>query len=238
MATLNVLEYQKRYGPELGETFFHVHTQWCRLFIVFKQYSNLFGKSKERVELLNSTAGVFFKTVQDTFHDEILLGICRLTDPAQSMKKRNPNRNVSVQRLAKLLEGSEVSNKINNLAEEAVVASEFARVQRDKKISHSDLDVATEKLSLESGASILQMRHAIQSIHNVLFAIGQDVGEVDMVSSVIGSRSEFSLLKSLFEAQKGQEKLRTAIRAEVLKDYRYKFYPDWLFDEDEETNWA
>jgi hypothetical protein len=237
VSKLNVDEYIERYGPELGETFYHVHIRWCRLFTIFTQYSNLFGKSKERVALLNDTAGPFFKNVQDTFHDEILLGICRLTDPAQSKKKVNPNRNVSVLRLARLVSQIPAGIKIVTLADEAKNSANFARVHRDKKISHSDLEVATERSVLESGASILQMRHAIKAIHDVIFAIGQELGDVHMVASVIGSRAEFSLLKSLYESQQGESELRLRNRAEMGRDFNYKFYPDWLFDEDEETKW-
>jgi hypothetical protein len=219
MSAISVEEYQERYGEELGETFFHAHNQWCRLFILFTQYSNLFGKSKERVILLNATAGPFFKNVQDTFHDEILLGICRLTDPAQSKKKKNQNRNISVLRLAKLLEHREIANKISDLANEAVITAEFARVQRDKKISHSDLDVVSKKLFLESGASIIQMRNAIKSIHNVFFEIGEKIGGEHMAPFVIGSRSEFSLLKSLYEAQKEKKALDSRIIEQAKTDY-------------------
>lgn len=234
---MKVDEYIEKYGTELGETLFHVHVQWCRLFSVFSQYSNLFGKSKERVDLLNQSAGPFFKNVQDTFHDETLLGICRLTDPAQSKKKKNPNRNVSVLRLALLLKEDDTDFQIEKLAIIAKDTAEFARNQRDKRISHFDLDVATKRSKLVGGASIVQMRLAIKAIHNVVFAIGQKIGNVHYVSSVIGTRSEFSLLKLLYEAQQGNEELQAKILAEMKQDYRSKFYPGWLFDEDEETKW-
>lgn len=237
MSTINIEDYIAKYGSELGETFFYVHTHWCRLFTVFSQYANLFGKSKHRVDLLNQSAGPFFKTVQDTFHDEILLAICRLTDPAQSMKKIDPNKNVSVLRLALLLEQHTIGPNVLILANNAVSDADFAREQRNKKISHSDLEIVSGKSFLETGASIVQMRQSIRSIHKVIFTIGENIGGVHMVSSVIGSRTEFSLLKLLFEANKEQGDLRARNFEKTKKDYNFEYYPNWLFDEDEETNW-
>lgn len=235
MATLEISEYIEDYGPELGETLFYVHTHWCRLFSIFAQYSNLFGKSKKRVDLLNETAGPFFKNVQDTFHDEILLGICRLTDPAESKVRKDIHRNVSVLRLEKLIDVPEISSKINDLAILAKSSADFARRQRDKKISHADLEVVTGRSALESGASILQMREAIKSIHDVIFAICFDIRGVHQAPFVIGSRSEFGLLSSLYDAQQAKEEIRKKVMNE-FQSYR-NFYPDWLFDEDEEQNW-
>jgi len=237
MATINVEEYVEKYGPDLGETFFHVHVQWCQLFNVFSQYANLFGKPKERVDLLNEIAGPFFNTVQDTFHDQILLGICRLTDPAQSMKKVNPNRNVSVLRLALLLKDEDVGPEIEDMANSAKVAADFARIQRDKKISHSDFDVATGRSIIPSGASIVQMRKAIKAIYEVIFAVGKFVGNEHLASFVVLSRSEFGLLASLFDAQYGKEEVFLKKVEQMRKDHSFKFHPDWLLNEDEATNW-
>jgi hypothetical protein len=59
-----------------------VHAMWG-------QYCALFRANQKRVELLNQASGFFFRIVQDTLHDEILLSIARLTGSAKSCGKRN-----------------------------------------------------------------------------------------------------------------------------------------------------
>jgi len=232
---MDVKKYKEDFGPDLGETLFYVHIHWCRLFTIFSQYANLFGKDKERVDLLNDSTGPFFKNVQDTFHDEILLGICRLTDPAEARVKKDIQRNISVSRLAELIKDPTVSEKITKLAKEAKLSAGFAREQRNKKISHSDLDVATGYVQLESGASIIQMRTAIKAIHEVILEIFLDIRDVQTAPFVISSRSEFSLLCSLYVAQKEKEDFIK--KAFENNRGRPDVYPDWLLKNDEEQNW-
>ena len=51
------------------------------------------------------------------------------------------------------------------------------------------------------------------------------------------SRSEFGLLASLFDTQYGKEEVFLKKAEQMKNDRSFKFYPDWLFNEDEETNW-
>jgi len=52
-----------------------VHAKW-------KLYRQLYGTSEERIELLNRTAGYFFGVVQQSLFEDVVISLCRLTDPA------------------------------------------------------------------------------------------------------------------------------------------------------------
>src|SRR5258708_12664398 len=49
----------------------------------WNQFIELYATSENTVELLNKTANWFFKTFQRVLMDDILLSICRLTDPPE-----------------------------------------------------------------------------------------------------------------------------------------------------------
>src|SRR3989338_7420106 len=54
--------------------------------IIFRQ---LYGTSKERVDLLNKSASTFFRVVHDSLLSDIVLSVNRLADPPQSVGKDN-----------------------------------------------------------------------------------------------------------------------------------------------------
>jgi AbiU2 len=59
-----------------------IHSKWA-------EYVTLFGASPARIELMNQSAPSFFRTVQDSLWEGVLLHIARLTDPPKSKGKSN-----------------------------------------------------------------------------------------------------------------------------------------------------
>jgi hypothetical protein len=55
----------------------------------WEEFVVLFGTKPSRVDLVNRAAGGFFRLVQDTFFADVLLHLCRLTDPASTGGKDN-----------------------------------------------------------------------------------------------------------------------------------------------------
>ena len=55
----------------------------------WEEYLELFGKTSSRIHLLNQSAPVFFKIVQDSLWENIILHLARLTDPPKSAGKNN-----------------------------------------------------------------------------------------------------------------------------------------------------
>jgi hypothetical protein len=73
-----------------------IHTLWTTLdreitwlhgrWIIYRQ---LFGTNKERVELLNKSAGTFFNVLQDVLLHDVQLSLSKLGDPAGSGSREN-----------------------------------------------------------------------------------------------------------------------------------------------------
>ena len=59
-----------------------LHGRW----IIYRQ---LFGTSKERVELLNESAGTFFNVLQDVLLHDVQLSLSKLGDPADTGSREN-----------------------------------------------------------------------------------------------------------------------------------------------------
>jgi hypothetical protein len=62
-------QYSESMGDELGTTFFQLSRKLIELHIVWQQYRQLYGSEEETIFLLNRTAGLFFKIVQDQLWD-------------------------------------------------------------------------------------------------------------------------------------------------------------------------
>lgn len=82
-------------GEELGLLYSALWQQVAGLHHKWEQFVVLFGTKESRVQLLNASAGQFFRVVQDTLRGDTLLHIARLTDSAKSAGKSN----LSIRRL-------------------------------------------------------------------------------------------------------------------------------------------
>src|SRR5579862_352192 len=86
-------EFRDKMGPDLGPVFFALFKEVVWLHAKWQEYRALFGHSPERVDLLNRNAAFFFRVVEDSLWEDVLLHISRLTDPIRS----GGNENLSVQ---------------------------------------------------------------------------------------------------------------------------------------------
>jgi hypothetical protein len=134
------------------------------------EHCELFGTSSGRIELLNSAAPAFFRIIQDSLWEDVLLSISRLTDGSKSCGKSN----LTVNALAKLLPDKSFRDSIDDLARQATAAAEFARDWRNRRIAHRDLGVALgETLKPLSPASRKMVKEAIAALHQVLNAVSE-----------------------------------------------------------------
>ena len=76
-------------GPQLGPVFSELRDDLAWLQVKWGEYRELYGTSSERIELMNSAAGLFFRILQDAMWEDALLHLCRLTDPAVMGSKKN-----------------------------------------------------------------------------------------------------------------------------------------------------
>lgn len=158
-------EYLQSMGFELGMHFFELYRKLVELHVVWQQYRQLFGKDDETIRLLNRTAGLFFKIVQDELWDSVLLGISRMTDPPATGK----NKNLTVLSLPPLIENDALKNEVEKLCEAARTQAKFAREHRNKRIAHQDHDYLTDRSSNPlSGVSRALVEDMLDSLRNVL----------------------------------------------------------------------
>jgi len=155
-------------GDELGELYSALWQQVTWLYTKWGEYLTLFGTKQSRIELLNSTAPAFFKTVQDSLWEDVLLHITRITDSPKTAKKDN----LSFLRLPGLILDSKLKVTTEQLLTTAIDASAFARDWRNRRIAHSDLKLmlllSAEPLAAASRSHVQSTLSALAAVLNCI----------------------------------------------------------------------
>lgn len=155
-------------GSELGAIYSELWQEVGRLYSDWHEFVSLFGTNPERIDLLNHAAAHFFRTVQDCLWERILLKIARITDPAQTGKKRN----LSIHSLPGAVSEPAMKAAVQLSIKEACLKCEFARDWRNRHIAHADFSLALEESAEPLAvASREKVRVALQSIEDVLNSI-------------------------------------------------------------------
>lgn len=163
-------EHIDKLGEPLGPVFLELRDDLAWLQVKWAEYRELYGTSPERIEVLNSAAGLFFRLLQDVLWEDALLHLCRLTDPTAMRSKQN----LSIKVLPGLITDVILRDAVTTLVEKAVASTEFARDWRNRRISHRD-----RALALGSGISPLvpasraQVSDSISAIHRALNEINE-----------------------------------------------------------------
>lgn len=122
----------------LGPVYHALHNDLTGLHVKWQEYRTLFAHSPDRVELLNQTAGMFFRVIQDVMWHDVLLHIARLTDPPRSVGRNN----LTLFALSPNITDASLADKVEQLANVAKTTSVFARDWRNRRLAHHDLAVA------------------------------------------------------------------------------------------------
>jgi hypothetical protein len=150
MTSLTSEESKQRYidamGQELGIIFHALSNELAWLYEKWNEYIELYGTKSSRINLINQAAGLFFKIVQDTLWENILLHITRITDREATFG----HENLTIQRLANLIDKPDCKIEVEVLVEEVNKKVDFCRDWRNRRIAHNDL-----KLALRSEAESL-----------------------------------------------------------------------------------
>lgn len=130
-------------GAELGALYSALWQEVAWTHSKWAQYVALFGTKPERVELLNKAAPAFFRLVQDTLWENVILHIARLTDSPQSVGKPN----LSIKRFPALVSDPVLKSQIEALVITCVSSAEFSRDWRNRHLAHRDLKRATADIA-------------------------------------------------------------------------------------------
>lgn len=114
-----------------------LHLRW-KLFI------QLFGTNYPRIELLNRTASLLFNQLEDILANDILIGICRITEKPKTFS----HLNLVLDTLFDYLDSEDHHDLIKDLKERKIIIDKniipFKSI-RDKKIAHKDLNFTLHK---------------------------------------------------------------------------------------------
>jgi hypothetical protein len=162
-------EHIRKLGDNLCSLFHGLWGEVAWLYIKWHEYVELFGKTSSRIDLLNNSAPLFFRIVQDSLWEDVLLHIARLTDPPKSAGKDN----LTIQRLSGLV-NQEMEGIISKQIAEAMDSADFCRDWRNRHIAHRDLKLAVdEQAEGLKPASRAKVRQALENIAKVLNTISE-----------------------------------------------------------------
>jgi len=157
-------------GEDLGSLYSALWQEVAWINSKWAQYVILFGTKPERIELLNKAAPSFFRLVQDTLWENIILHIARLTDSPQSVGKPN----LTIKRIAALVTDQELKSKIETLVSVCVSSAEFSRDWRNRHLAHRDLKRATAEVADPLlPASRSKVKEVLENFCSLLNALSQ-----------------------------------------------------------------
>jgi hypothetical protein len=121
-------------GHDLGLLFDSIYNETVFLKFKWIEFTELYGTNGKRIDLMNRSAPWFFFIVQRVLFQDVLLGLCKLTDPAGVGKEES----VSVRSLSKLIIDKELKRDVLANISSALRATEFCRDWRNRVIAHKD----------------------------------------------------------------------------------------------------
>jgi AbiU2 len=155
-------------GPELGAVYNALSNDVAWLHAKWNQYRQLYARSPERIDFLNTVAGHFFGMIEDILLEDILLHSARLTDPPMSVGKGN----LTLRRIPELVADVALRSELEELVEVAGKACESPRAWRHRRLAHRDLALAlatsSDPLPGVSRADIEATLRAIRAVLNRL----------------------------------------------------------------------
>lgn len=171
-------QYVEAMGADLGVMYCDLNDHLLDLWLVWKQYEQLFAVDQETVMLLNKSAPTFFGVIQAQLWDSVILGISRLTD---SPEMRH-NKNLSIEAVLPLVKEDALRATLSGLCSQANYDAEFARKHRHKRIAHNDLAHIRDKAAHPlPGASREKIKKSLESIRAVLEALNGHYRESTML---------------------------------------------------------
>jgi len=167
-------------GQDLQDAVKILGAQLVELHVVWQQYRDLYADAGT-IEVLNRTAGLFFKIVQDELWDSMLLGICRMLDPAEQGRGKGLRTNLTLYSLPPLIDDAALKEAVTTACEDAKNLAEFAKNHRDKRIAHQDHGYATNRQSVElGGISRRDVENTLEALRKVLRLVEAHYNDADV----------------------------------------------------------
>lgn len=156
----------EKMGYDFGILFQSLYYEVIWLTFKWMEYENLYGKKESRVEILNSSAPFMFYIIQNSLWENIILGICRITDPPETRGKKN----ITLTAMSIQIKDNELKKEIEFELNELNKKVEFCRDWRNRMVAHLDYDLAinTQFAKPLEIATRLKIKEAIHHIHKII----------------------------------------------------------------------
>lgn len=213
-------EYIAIMGEPLGKLFNALWQEVAWLYTKWDEYVALYGTKPSRIDLMNKSAPIFFRIVQDSLWEVTLLHIARLIDPPKSAGKEN----LSIKRLPLLVSDQYLIKTLEGKIHIAIQKSEFCRDWRNRRIAHRDLKLAIEEgINSLKPASRKMVREAIDSIADVLNIVTQYYNDsTTAFDAPSGSGGGESLLYIIDDGLKFDEEKTKRIQSGDIREEDYQ----------------
>jgi len=180
-------------GEEFGTVFYKLKSVWTYALIKSREFRLLYS-NRDNLGLINAIGGRFFASIQDVLYDDILLQLTRITDKPQIVG----HKNLTIRMLPEYCDDEDLSREVEKLVLQVVIATDFARNWRNKRIAHMDYEHHMDSISnpLES-ASLEKVQIALDAIHTVLNEIQMGVTGIPLGNDVISDPMAQELITNL-----------------------------------------
>jgi predicted ribosome quality control (RQC) complex YloA/Tae2 family protein len=128
----------KEIYEKLKEEIIWLHGRWTL-------FTQLFAKSDKRINLLNECASSFFHAIEGVRVGDVMLSLCKITDPANTRTRAGNFDNMSLKQLQQRLEAEEpqLTHRLQNLLNKLDDKCKDFREWRNKSLAHSGLATAS-----------------------------------------------------------------------------------------------
>lgn len=203
-------KHLERFGPDLGLVYHRLWNECAQIHMHWHQFEELFGENEARVEIMNASAPHFFSIVQDILWNDVLLHLCRLTDPPEMGGKKN----LSVQAVPDRISDAKLRSEVEALVEDAVETCEFARDWRHRHIAHRDLPLALNDETADplEPASRNNVNEALEALRAVLTVVARGFGGDAQFGEPVIGRGALSMLHTLRYGLEWKRKRREALQ--------------------------
>lgn len=133
-----VKKYVEDLGEELGKIQAHIWAECVQLHMDLAELRFLYSR-KEDVDFLNAASPGFFHLFQSLLVQEIILRLCRISDPPSNRHQRNLSLRGwvdAIRESGRIVLAEKLIDKVK-LFEDTL---KFARKRRDKFYAHTDLE--------------------------------------------------------------------------------------------------
>jgi hypothetical protein len=189
--------------PPLGEIHHWLHDELAWLHLKWYDYRRLFAGTQERFDLLNKAAPDFFGKLQGMLWENVLLHLCRITDPPKTMK----HDNLTIMRIPDAIPDPAIAAFVKQLVDDAAQKTQFARDWRNRRMAHQELPPLQGQVAkpLAPGSR--------QNVEDALAAVRKAMNDIEQRYLKAVVRYDFTI-EALGGVESLIERLRMGLEAE------------------------